>query len=181
MTLIAQELFFGQLRPTISHAIQSIHCTFHAQIQDASTIENTTHPLSSMPAAVCPAKVIQTVRDPSYYGLKVEKGYKRPKPTPWVDVSEDEDKGKRRSIKRKGSAINGRHEHVQNGNKYKKRRHSLQNSDAPQSNSPSSFAGPSQTKAGHVGGARPASSLSPKAEAMQEQRRHLPIAKGASL
>lgn len=119
----------------------------------------------SMPTAV--QKSIPAVRSPSYYGLKNQKNNKVSKPQPaWVDVS-DED-SKKKSLKRKGSIVNGQHEHSTNGHKQKKRRHSVRGAELPQVNG----AGPS-----HVNGAR-ATTL--KAKLLQEQRTQLPIAKGPS-
>ncbi|KJA17972.1 hypothetical protein HYPSUDRAFT_972874 [Hypholoma sublateritium FD-334 SS-4] len=116
-----------------------------------------------MPTAV--QKSIPAVRSPSYYGLKSQKNNKASKPqTSWVDVSDDD--GGKKNLKRKGSIINGQHEHSTNGHKQKKRRHSGQGSELPQVNG----AGPS-----HINGAR-ATTL--KAKLLQEQRTQLPIAKG---
>ena len=116
-----------------------------------------------MPTAI--QKLIPAVRPPSYYGLKNQKNNKVPKSkTHWVDVSDDDDAKK--SLKRKGSIINGQHE-LANGHKQKKRRHSVQGGESPQVNG----AGPS-----HINGAR---TTTLKAKLLQEQRTQLPIAKGA--
>lgn len=117
-----------------------------------------------MPTAV--QKPISLVREPAYFGLKTEKNRKRNKSIAWVDVSDDEDRG-RKSLKRRNSVVNGHHD----GHKQKRRRYSVQATDSPQVNG----AGPSQ-----INGARASAHSTPKAKELQEQRRQLPIAKGAS-
>ncbi|KAF9479926.1 P-loop containing nucleoside triphosphate hydrolase protein [Pholiota conissans] len=113
-----------------------------------------------MPAAVY--KPSPLVRNPSYFGLKTDKNHKRHKKSiSWVDVSDEEDRGKK-SLKRRNSAVNGHHDSAVNGHKHKKRRHS--NDSSPQVNG----AGPSQING----------TLGTKAKALQEQRSQLPIAKG---
>ena len=144
--------------PAISHALanNSISCP-----QTESRI---------MPTAVHAAKPLQMVRDPSYFGLKADKkNHHRPKPIPWVDVSEEEGKNKH---KRKGSIHHDHSNNGQNGPKHKKPRHSLHRSD-------SNGAGPSQHNNSHVNGTKLNTPLNAKAKGIQEQRKHLPIAKGS--
>ena len=125
-----------------------------------------------MPAAIHSAKPLQMVRDPSYFGLQAKK-INKPKSIPWVDVSDDEGKNKR---KRKGFVHHDHSHNGQNGPKHKKRRHSLHHSDL---NGLSNGAGPSQLNSSHVNGIKFTTPLNPKAKCIQEQRKQLPIAKGS--
>ncbi|KAF8817173.1 P-loop containing nucleoside triphosphate hydrolase protein [Phlegmacium glaucopus] len=135
-----------------------------------------------MPVALEPTRNIHMIRDKAFYGFKPDNGahLKTPKKSvPWVDVSDGEERGKRNSMKRKVSAINGYSHHAQNGHKHKKRRRSGSASNEVQTNGDINGAGPSQMKhvhqnqngAGHT-------SQHAKAKALQEQRTQLPIAKG---
>lgn len=127
-----------------------------------------------MPTAIHPAKPLQMVRDPSYFGLKADKkNHHKPKPIPWVDVSDEEGKKKH---KRKGSIHHDHFNNGQNGPKHKKRKHSLHRSD---SNGLLNGAGPSQHNNLHVNGTKLNSPLNAKAKGIQEQRKLLPIAKGS--
>ena len=105
------------------------------------------------------------IRDKSFYGFKSDNSKTTTKKSiPWVDDSDDEkDGGKRSSMKRK---VNGHSHHYTNGHKHKKHRGS-NNNEADQTNGDINGADPSQTKHLHV-----------KAKAIQEQRMQLPIAKG---
>lgn len=118
------------------------------------------------------------IRDKAFYGLKSD-NLKTPtkKPIPWVDVSDEEDRGKQGSMKRKA---NGHSQHyAQNGHKHKKHR-GLNNEVDQMNGDISSSAGPSQTKHMQNGAAGPGhtSQNHAKAKALQEQRMQLPIAKG---
>ena len=121
------------------------------------------------------------IRDKTFYGFKSDNLKTTvKKPIPWVDISDEEDRGKQNSLKRKANGHS--HHYAQNGHKHKKRRE-LNDSEVAQTNGDISSAGPSQTKhmqmqngvAGHT------SQHHAKAKAIQEQRIQLPIAKGMVL
>ncbi|PPQ86311.1 hypothetical protein CVT25_005612 [Psilocybe cyanescens] len=134
-----------------------------------------------MPTTTYSTKTIQKIREPAYYGVKTEKNHKRAKSVPWVDVSDDDEKSKRNSLKRKNSIVNGNADHSrngQNGHKNKKRRSSIQNGDTPQSKDLANSPGSSQSKRGHINGSGPSTPHTAKFKAVQEQRKQLPIAKG---
>jgi hypothetical protein len=119
------------------------------------------------------------IRDKTFYGLKSD-SLKTPtkKPIPWVDVSDEEDRGKQGSMKRKA---NGHSNHyAQNGvNGHKHKKHRGLNNEVDQMNGDiSGGAGPSQTKHMQNGAAGHTSQHHAKAKALQEQRMQLPIAKG---
>lgn len=138
-----------------------------------------------MPTATFSTQTIPKMRDQSYY-FKTQKKKQRSKPGPWVDVSDDEGKGKKNGLKRKNSFVNGHSDHSrngQNGHKHKKRRHSEVNGlDSPQpADFSSSDPGPSNSKKAQVNGAGPNTPHGAKAKAIQEQRAQLPIAKGVPL
>ena len=124
------------------------------------------------------------IRDKTFYGFKPDSGtaaHLAKKPVRWVDVSDDEeDRGKQSSMKRKVSALNGhshQYQHTQNGHKHKK--HRGNNVVENQTNGDINGAGPSQTKPNVQNGAvGHGSQHYAEAKAIQEQRTHLPIAKG---
>jgi hypothetical protein len=120
---------------------------------------------------------MQMIRDKSFYGFKPDNKTTAKKPIPWMDVSDEEDGGKRSSMKRKANGHS--HHYAQNGHKHKKHR-GLNNNEADQTNGDTNSAGPSQTK--HLqmqnGAADHTSQHHAKAKAIQEQRMQLPIAKG---
>jgi len=129
-----------------------------------------------MPAATTySSKVIQKVRSPSYYGLKGGKNYKRAKPSPWVDVSDDDTKTKQNGLKRKPSIMNVHSDPSQNGHKVKKRRHSIYVNDGGQ---PNNFNDSGQTKKHRLSTAGPSTPQVSKFKSIQDQRQQLPIAKG---
>ena len=118
-----------------------------------------------MPIALEPTRNIRMIRDKSFYGFKPDNLKTTKKSIPWVDDSDDEeDRGKRSSMKRKANGHS--HHYAQNGHKHKKHRGS-NNNEMEQTNGDINSAGPSQTKHMHA-----------KAEAIKEQRMQLPIAKG---
>ena len=119
---------------------------------------------------------IQMIRDKTFYGFKSENlKTTTKKPIPWVDVSDEEDRGKQSSMKRKA---NGHSHHcAQNGHKHKKHR-GLNNNEVDQTNGDINSAGPSQTKHMQNGAAGRTSQHHAKEKAIQEQRMQLPIAKG---
>ncbi|KDR82400.1 hypothetical protein GALMADRAFT_237688 [Galerina marginata CBS 339.88] len=134
-----------------------------------------------MPTATFSTKVIPKMRNAAYYGIKTEKNPKRAKSGPWVDVSDDENKGRPNALKRKNSVANARVDQSwngQNGHKRKKRRQSLVGSDIPQANDLPNGSGSSHSKTNHLNGAGPSTSYGNKAKAIQEHRKQLPIAKG---
>jgi len=136
----------------------------------------------SMPVAVQSSRNIQMVRDPAFYGLDKEKKHKKSKPIPYVDVSDDDDKPKINGLKRKASVANGQSDHTHNspnGQKHKKRRHSVQENESIQWNGVND-AGPSHPK-GIINGAASSMQAGAKVRAIQEQRKGLPITKGFSL
>lgn len=121
---------------------------------------------------------IQMIRDKTFYGFKSDNSKTTAKKAiPWVDVSDDEDRGKQSSMKRKANGHS--HLYAQNGHKHKKHR-GLNNNEVDQTNGDINGAGPSQTK--HMqtqnGAADHTSQHHTKAKAIQEQRMQLPIAKG---
>ena len=120
------------------------------------------------------------IRDKTFYGLKPDPLKTPKKSVPWVDVSDDNERDRRGSMKRKISAVNGHSYHAQNGHKLKKHRvnGSVNNDFENQTNGAINGAGPSQTKPiiHHGAGHTPQHA---KAKAIQEQRTQLPIAKGS--
>jgi len=145
-------------------------------------IENVYKYPSKMPVALEPTRNIQMVRDKAFYGFKPDSGthLKTPKKSiPWVDVGDEEERGKQSSMKRKVSAINGDLHYAQNGHRNKKRRRFDFVNNEIQKNGDINGAGPSQIKHTHhnysgVGH----TSQHTKAKVIQEQRIQLPIAKG---
>lgn len=112
------------------------------------------------------------IRDKTFYGFKSDDLKKTvKKPIPWVDVSDEEDRGQR-----KRKANNG---HAQNGHKHKKHR-GLNDNEVDQTNGDIQVngAGPSQVKHMQNGATGHTSQHHAKAKAIQEQRMQLPIAKG---
>ena len=121
------------------------------------------------------------VRDPAFYGLKQEGKHKKSKPMPYVDISDDDDKPKANGLKRKASAVNGQSDHTHNspnGQKPKRRRQSVQESESLQPNGVDN-AGPSHSKTANS--AASSTQASAKVRAIQEQRKELPITKGLFL
>jgi hypothetical protein len=118
------------------------------------------------------------IRDKTFYGFKSDKSKTKAKrPIPWVDVSDEEDRGKQSSMKRKANGHS--HHYAQNGHKHKKHRGS-NDDEVHQTNGNINSAGPSQT--GHTQMQNCAvdhtSQHHAMAKAIQEQRMQLPIAKG---
>lgn len=118
---------------------------------------------------------IQMIRDKTFYGFKSDNLKTTTKKSiPWVDVSDDEDRGKRSSMKRKANGLS--HHHAQNGHKHKKHR-GLNNNEVDQMNDDIISAGPSPSQKHMQNGAAGHTSQH-HAKAIQEQRMQLPIAKG---
>ena len=107
------------------------------------------------------------IRDKTFYGFKSDNLKTTKKPIPWVDASDEEDRGKQNSMKRKA---NGHY-----GHKHKKQR---LNNEVDQTNGNINSADPSQMKHMQNGAASHTSQHHAKAKAIQEQRMQLPIAKG---
>ena len=132
-----------------------------------------------MPIALESTKNIQMVRDKAFYGLKPHNLKTPKKSVPWVDVSDEEERRKQSSVKRKVSAINGNSHYIQNGHKHKKHRRSdsVNNDIGNQMNGDMNGAGSSQTKQSHHNH-NGTGHTSQHSKAIQEQRTQLPIAKG---
>lgn len=133
-----------------------------------------------MPTATALTKTIPKMRDPSYFGVKPK--HKPAKSIPWVDVSDDDSKAKHIGLKRRNSLVNGSSDQSRNGqnaHKNKKRRSSVHQSPSTESRISTNEPGSSQTKRnqGASSGSTPPHTV--KTKAIQEQRRQLPIAKGA--
>lgn len=154
--------------------------TFLTYYQGLVTVENVL--TSTMPVALEPTRNIQMIRDKTFYGFKPDGAaahLKTKKSVPWVDVSDDDERGKQGSMKRKLSVLHGhsnRHQHAQNGHKHKK--HRGNNDVEIQTNGDINGAGPSHTKHIQNDAADHGSQHHAKAKAIQEQRTQLPIAKG---
>lgn len=95
---------------------------------------------------------------------------KRSKPIPWVEVDDDErERRKKNSLKRNGPMANG-DDRSQNGRQHKKARLSYGN---PSNDHGNTFGHTNGREANHAG---PSSApLNPAAQAIQEQRKQLPI------
>lgn len=139
-----------------------------------------------MPVTLEPTRNIHMIRDKTFYGFKPDgtaAHLKTKKSVPRVDVSDDDERGKQGSMKRKVSALHGhsiQHQHVQNGHKHKKHRgnNDVEIQTNGDLNGALNGAGPSQTKHMQNDAAGHSSQHHAKAKAIQEQRTQLPIAKG---
>ena len=121
-----------------------------------------------MPTAINkPVRIFQDARNDG-------RAEKRSKPIPWVEVNDDErERRKKNSLKRNGPMVNG-NDHSQNGRQHKKARLSYGN---PSNDQGTAFGYTNGREANHAG---PSSApLNPAAQAIQEQRKQLPIYLGA--
>jgi anion-transporting ArsA/GET3 family ATPase len=109
-------------------------------------------------------KTIRMIRDPAFFGL-YKKKFRKSKPMPYFDVSDDENENtsKANALKRKASTVNG--------HKSKRLRQQLAFENTEAVLNGENVAGPSQQM-------QNGTPISTKAKAIQEQRNDLPIAKG---
>ena len=135
-------------------------------------LHSSSHAITLEPTRISPRN-IQMIRDKAFYGFKSDNLKMTKKPIPWVDVSDEEDRGKQNSMKRKANGHS--HHYAQNGHKHKKHR---LNNEVDQTNGIINSAGPSQMKHMQNGAVGHISQDHAKVKAIQEQRMQLPIAKG---